>query len=320
MRRCRCLCAGPTIYSWDRPDLNCLWNSGVRFLCRYGSGDPSKDLSASELDKILARGMSVCVVHQYSKTQTAGGYSAGQADGRKADSFVAGLGMAGLPVYFPCDQDYEAMSSAAKSSADAYFDGVKSVLGLARTGGYGDDTFCKRMFDTGRVTYGWNTYAWSEGGWETRAQLRQVKNDVTVCGGKIDWDEAWAPDHGQWPRPATAQPQPPAQQEEETGMFAVVIPPGTGVDTEDPSNDIGVSLDKTSYTAVGFCCDPGRLGGGTVSVRVAWHRMDGFWGVGTAEMTPERPKAVLSFSGGKVDGVSFRRQDAIPISLYPNFA
>ena len=196
-------------YSWDRPDLDCLWNNGVRFLCRYGSGDPSKDLSKSELDKILSRGMTVCVVYQYSKTQMAGGYSAGQADARKADSFVAGLGMAGLPVYFPCDQDYEAMSSSAKSAADAYFDGVKSVIGLARTGGYGDDTFCQRMFGTGRITYGWQTYAWSEGMWEPRAQLRQVKNDVTVCGGAIDWDEAWASDYGQWPRPASAQPAPP---------------------------------------------------------------------------------------------------------------
>src|SRR5215813_12087826 len=101
-------------YSWARPGLDCLWNQGVRFLCRYGSGDPSKDLSKSELNAILARGMSVCVVYQYSKTQVSGGYSGGQADARKADSFVSGLGMAGLPVYFPCDQDYEAMSSSQK--------------------------------------------------------------------------------------------------------------------------------------------------------------------------------------------------------------
>jgi len=79
-------------YSWDRPDLSCLHGKGVRFVCRYGSGDPSKDLSKPELDAILSRGMSVCVVYQYSKTQMAGGYPAGQADARRADSFVAGLG------------------------------------------------------------------------------------------------------------------------------------------------------------------------------------------------------------------------------------
>ena len=106
-------------YSWDRPDLDCLYGQGARFICRYGSGDPSKDLSAAELDAILGRGMSVCVVYQYSKTQMAGGYASGQADARAADAFVSGLGMAGLPVYFPCDQDYEAMSGSAKSSADA---------------------------------------------------------------------------------------------------------------------------------------------------------------------------------------------------------
>ena len=190
--------------------MDCLWNQGARFLCRYSSNDPAKNLSKAELDKALSLGMGVCVVHQYSKTQMEGGYSAGQADARAADAFVSGLGMPGLPVYFPCDQDYEAMSSSAKSTADAYFDGVVSVLGKARSGGYGDDTFCARMFDTNRITYGWQTRSWSEGMWQPRAQLRQVTHDVTVCGGQVDWNEAWAEDHGQWPRPAGSASPPAA--------------------------------------------------------------------------------------------------------------
>jgi hypothetical protein len=58
------------------------------------------------------------------------------------------------------------------------------------------------MFDTDRITYGMQTYAWSEGMWEPRCQLRQVRNNVVVCGGTIDYDEAWADDYGQWPRPS----------------------------------------------------------------------------------------------------------------------
>lgn len=200
-------------YSWDRPDLNCLWNQGVRFIVRYSSADPSKNLSKSELDKALSLGMSVCVVHQEGKTQMTRGYSGGQADARDADSFVKGLGLAGIPVYFSCDQDFEACSSSEKSAVDAYCDGAASVIGRPRTGGYGDDSFCKRQLDAKRISFAWQTYAWSEGTWEPRAQLRQVKNNQSVCGGYIDWDEAWASDYGQWPRPAGAQPQPG-----ETGM------------------------------------------------------------------------------------------------------
>jgi hypothetical protein len=130
------------------------------------------------------------------------GYSGGQADARTADAFVSGLGMAGMPLYFSCDKDFEACSSSAKSTVDSYCDGVKSVIGLARAGGYGDDSFCKRQLDAGRITYAWQTRSWSEGMWEPRACLRQVKFDFAFCGGTIDDDEAWAADYGQWPRPA----------------------------------------------------------------------------------------------------------------------
>lgn len=186
-------------YSWDRPDLNCLWSKNARFIVRYGSRDPSKNLSKSELNSALAVGMSVAVVWQEGKTQMLRGYGGGQTDARDAVALFDGLGLHGIPVYFSCDQDYEACSSTDKNKIMDYCDGAKSIIGKPRMGGYGDDTFCKAQFDAGRITYGWQTYAWSEGGWEPRCQLRQVQNNVTVCGGKIDWDESWAEDFGQWP-------------------------------------------------------------------------------------------------------------------------
>ena len=196
-------------YSWEHPDLACLKNQDARFIVRYGSRDPSKNLTKAELDLALSYGLSVAVVWQEGKTQMLRGYGGGQTDARDADAFVNGLGLAGIPVYFACDQDYEPCSAADKSAIDAYCDGALSIVGKARMGGYGDDTFCARMFGTNRITYGWQTYAWSEGAWDSRAQLRQVQNNVSVCGGKIDWDEAWAEDFGQYPRPSSApQPQP----------------------------------------------------------------------------------------------------------------
>lgn len=298
-------------YSWARPDLGCLYSKGARFVMRYGSRDPSKNLSKGELNAILAAGMSCGVFWQEGKDQMTRGYSGGQQDARDAKALFDGLGLPGIPVYFACDYD---PPSGDWPKIDAYLDGAASVIGRNRTGGYGGKAFISREFGNGKIAFGCQTYAWSGSpvSWDSRAQLRQVDNDVTVCGGAIDWEEAWAPDHGQWPRPGGVQPG----TEEDEGMFAVVIPPGAG--TAD-SPDVGVSLDKTSYTAVGFCCDPGRLGPGvTVRCRVAWHRTDNSWGTATAEMTAAKPKAVVTLTG-KADGVSFRRQDDVPITLYPNF-
>jgi Rv2525c-like, glycoside hydrolase-like domain len=251
-------------YSWDRPDLNCLWNQGVRFIVRYGSRDPSKNLAKAELDAALARGMGVCVVWQEGKTQMTRGYSGGQTDARDADAFVNGLGLPGIPVYFSCDQDFEACSSADKSAIDAYCDGAASVIGKSRMGGYGDDSFCKRQFDAGRITWGWQTYAWSEGMWEQRCQLRQVLNNQSVCGGYIDWDEAHAADYGQWPRPAGAQPQP-----EEDEMI-----PAVALDAQGRAHRAKVGTDgKIYYAGPGVSgwrsVDPGANVKGGVSIAVS---------------------------------------------------
>jgi hypothetical protein len=93
------------------------------------------------------------------------------------------------------------------------------------------------------------------------------------------------------------------------GMYAIQIPPG--------AMDIGASLDKTSYSKVGFCADVGRGNGPPVIVRVAWHWVGGGWGVGRAEMTADNPKAIVNMSG-KIDSLSFCREDDSPITVYPN--
>lgn len=182
-------------YSWDHPDLNCLSGQGVKFLMRYGSRDPSKNLTSGELSSIRAAGLKVGVVWQEGKTQMLRGFSGGQTDARDADAFVKALGLDGIPIYYSCDFD---PGSADWSKVDAYLDGTISVTGLARNGMYGGKSAVTREFDRGKIKYGWQTYAWSGSPtqWDARAQLRQVKNDQTVCGGKIDWDEQRVSDAG----------------------------------------------------------------------------------------------------------------------------
>jgi hypothetical protein len=54
------------------------------------------------------------------------------------------------------------------------------------------------MFDAGLVAFGWQTYAWSHGHWDPRAQLQQYRNDQFIGGVSVDFDRAVAADFGQW--------------------------------------------------------------------------------------------------------------------------
>src|SRR5215469_13288907 len=90
-------------YSYAPPDLNCLKNNhGVRFIVRYASRNPDKNLTQSELNSALSKGINVCIVWQEGKTQTERGYSGGQTDARDADAFVKGLGLAGIRLERGC--------------------------------------------------------------------------------------------------------------------------------------------------------------------------------------------------------------------------
>ena len=51
-----------------------------------------------------------------------------------------------------------------------------------RTGAYGGYYVIKRAFDAGKITWGWQTYAWSGGQWDARAQFRQTSNGITAAG------------------------------------------------------------------------------------------------------------------------------------------
>src|SRR5215472_14212139 len=144
--------------SWDPPDQGCMRGQGATFIVRYGSRDPSKNLTQSELDSALRNMLSVAIVWQEGKTQMLRGYPGGQTDAEDADAFVRGLGLAGIPIYFSCDFD---PASGDWVNVDAYMDGAKSIVGKGRTGGYGGKPFISRQFDAGRMTWGWQTYAWS---------------------------------------------------------------------------------------------------------------------------------------------------------------
>jgi MYXO-CTERM domain-containing protein len=186
-------------YSFARPSPSGLHAGGYTFAVRYLSPPPnSKNLSKAEADALWAAKVDIVSNFEQGQQNVLGGHAQGVADAKVADSESQAAGMpAGRPIYFSIDFDAQPSEYA---TIDAYYEGVASVIGLARTGVYAGYYVVKHLFDAGKVKWGWQTYAWSYGNWDNRAQLRQVLNDITAAGDTncCDKDEAMAGDWGQW--------------------------------------------------------------------------------------------------------------------------
>ncbi|TDC58379.1 DUF1906 domain-containing protein [Actinomadura sp. KC345] len=184
-------------YSWGRPGVAALKRAGVKFACRYLSHDTTgKNLTRAEADALSDAGIWVVVVWQNTKDGPLGGRSAGEADARDAARQAVACGMPdGRPIYFAADWD---ASPGQQDAINAYLDGAASVLGRDRVGLYAGHGPMKRAFDAGKMAYGWQTYAWSGGRWDSRAQLRQYLNEQTINGAAVDYNRAVADDYGQW--------------------------------------------------------------------------------------------------------------------------
>ena len=197
-------------YAWARPSLSTLKAQGYRFVVRYMSYDTSgKNLSAAEAKAIKAAGLDVVSNWEWGAQDALQGYNLGVQHAHAAESQAHADGApAGRPIYFSIDFDAQPSQQGA---INAYYDGVASVIGRGRTGAYGGYGVIKRLFDAGKITWGWQTYAWSYGQWEPRAHLRQIQNGIGPGGGE-DKDQAMAADFGQWgatTAPPTAKPPAP---------------------------------------------------------------------------------------------------------------
>lgn len=209
-------------YAWARPSLGQLKADGFSFAARYLSYDTSgKNLSHGEADALLGAGIDVVVVWEQNAADALSGYNRGAQDAQAAAQQAAADGApANAPIYFAVDFDATPGDQVAINS---YFDGAASVIGRARTGGYGGYYVIKRAFDAGKIAYGWQTYAWSGGQWDNRAQLRQIENGI--YGGQLDKDLAVADDFGQWG--AIDAGPPPAHPPVPTSCGAIA--PGHGL-------------------------------------------------------------------------------------------
>ena len=184
-------------YSWGRPRPSKIVEAGYTFVCRYVSWNTTgKNLTRTEADALRAAGLDIVANWEYTASEALDGYDAGARNAEEAHRQAVACGMpADRPIYLSVDFD---ASQSQQTAINAYFDGAASVLGRGRVGAYAGYYVLDRLFDAGKISWGWQTYAWSGGNWDSRAGLRQVQNGITVDGADCDRNEAHKSDFGQW--------------------------------------------------------------------------------------------------------------------------
>ena len=204
-------------YAWGRPGVAALKKAGAVFVARYFSHDVTgKNLTAGEARQLSDAGIWITGVWESAASRPLAGRAAGVADAKAAAEQAKTCGMpAGRPIYFAADWD---ATAGQQDEIHAYLDGAASVLGRDRVGLYAGYGPIKRAFDAKKIAFGWQTYAWSGGKWDPRAQLQQYSNDHYINGVGCDYDRGEG-DFGQWrlgavptpapkPKPPTAPPWP----------------------------------------------------------------------------------------------------------------
>lgn len=180
--------------AWDRPTVAAILATGAHWVARYFSPDPTKNLTAAEVHDYTAAGLGVVTVWEGSATRALAGRAAGVADAQAAEQQRIAVGLpSDMVIHFAVDTDTDWASVAP------YFNGVISVLGLARTGTYGGLRVIEGAHAAG-IKYLWQTVAWSGGVWSQYATIRQPIG--TTLGGNADYDTAEVTDFGQYPRPS----------------------------------------------------------------------------------------------------------------------
>ena len=187
-------------YSFSRPDVKKAHAAGYTFAARYLSGGVSaKDITRAEYNALHAAGLAVVLVWESSGGAAKQGAQRGAQDAHGAVAQLAGLGLAGHPVYFAVDFD---PTPEELPAVIEYVKAAASVIGASRTGVYGGESVIKAAADAHACHYFWQTYAWGSA-WDSRAQLRQVENGVSLAGASVDLDTAHVADFGQnLPTPA----------------------------------------------------------------------------------------------------------------------
>jgi hypothetical protein len=199
---------------------------GAKFVARYTSFDGEHPaLTAAEAKRWSDAKVPLVAVSQTGRQERIlGGDSVNQArqngiiDAQQAAAKMVEVGAAGKPVYFAVDFNVTEKSwnaprtdpTTGKPTSQgalvrAYFEGVRSVLPKGQTGVYGSNTTVDKLFDAGKIRYGWQMTFNKRGNvTDARAQLHQFDIFPSQDGwgvngaGALDFDRAVRREFGQW--------------------------------------------------------------------------------------------------------------------------
>ena len=184
---------------------------------RPGSDFEAKPITREYADSLRAAGLHIVSNFQYGKpggtapSDLTRGHDGGVADAQTALRLHgAAGGPNSAPIFFSVDDNID--ENTWNSLAVNWFRGINSVLGVPRTGIYGDAQSCGWAIRDGVIghsstaghRWAWQTIAWSNGQREPTAVLYQSVVDTPgspgpLLGGiNVDVDEVLAPDYGQW--------------------------------------------------------------------------------------------------------------------------
>lgn len=258
-------------YSWARPGGEALRQAHKLFAWRYlyDDGANGKGLTKTELDNLTKNGLDIAVGYESTDGRAFDGKTAGRMDAKHARDLAGRLELPDMPIYLAVDFDAEDYAPSSDNSREKlgkiadYFEGAREVLGTD-TGAYGGYYVIKRLFDAGLINWGFQTYSWSGGQWDPRAQLQQYQNDVNI-NGAVDLVRSTKPDYGQLSLRRNQQPATPVPE------LAQPEQPGAGATTytvkpNDTLSAIAASFGVTwsSLAAYNHLANPNKIYPGQV--------------------------------------------------------
>jgi hypothetical protein len=176
-------------YSFSRPTLAGLRAKDISFVCRYLSYNPDKNIGAPELKALLNGGFGVVFNWENAATDMLLGLPIGHKHATEALRQLTVLKVSpDVPVYFSCDMNVT--TNSGMNDVIAYLQGAAQVLGSHRVGVYGPYSVIEKIVGTYYCTWGWQTYAWSNGRISGKANLYQYHNGTTIGGAVVDLDRA----------------------------------------------------------------------------------------------------------------------------------
>lgn len=166
--------------------------AGAKFVLRYHTIDAYKwkRLTAAEAKAIQDAGLMLGAVFQRGTSDVLGAAVNGMRDGKQALIEARNAGQpAGSVIFFAVDFNAQAKDMSA---IEAYLRAVTKELAGYKVGVYGHHGVIEEMARRNACAYFWQTYAWSGGKKSQQAHLYQYKNDTTLAGHLVDFNEAFS--------------------------------------------------------------------------------------------------------------------------------